>query len=141
MEPIPEGKRRLLLTMRDGTQKKITIPDDWKVTFGAMIPGQKESAGRIALRLWSGTKGREIQHAVFCDVDSFRDMSIEIMEQIERTQSETFVRQGAEDGEALMAEVRVKEWVNPDQPKTGPEVQLRGAPTPGALVRLVRGGQ
>lgn len=131
------GKRRLLLSMQDGTQKKLEIPEDWKITFGALIPGQKESAGKIGLRLWSGSKGREIQHAVFTNVESFRDMSIEIMEQIEERQTETFVRAGSEDGEAIQADVRVKKWVNPDEPaKSKPDIQ---PVQPGNLLRAVRG--
>ena len=137
MDDTPAGKRRLLLTMQDGTQKKLTIPDDWKVTFGALVPGQKESAGKIGLRLWSGTKGKEIQHAVFTDVSCFRDMSIGIEEQIEEKRQETFRREGAEEGdEAMVAEVKVKRWVNPDAPAA---VKERPKPVqPGALIALVR---
>lgn len=135
--PTPEGKRRLLLCMQDGTQKKLEIPDDWKVTFGALVPGQKESAGKIGLRLWSGGKGKEIQHAVFTDVASFRDMSISVLEQVEEHQTETFVRQGDETGEAIQADVRVKKWVNPDDPKVTTEREVNK--TPGTLLRAVRG--
>lgn len=134
---VPAGKRRLLLTMQDGTQKKIEIPDDWKVTFGALIPGQKESAGKIGLRLWSGKKGAEMQHAVFTEVASFRDMSFEVLEQVEERQTETFVKQGDESGEAIHADVRVKKWVNPDEPKQAPE-RARPELRPGALIELVR---
>jgi hypothetical protein len=131
------GKRRLLLVMQDGTQKKIEIPDDWKVTFGALIPGQKESAGKIGLRLWSGKKGQEMQHAVFTDVSSFRDMSFDILEQVEERQTETFVKQGDESGEAIHADVRVKKWVNPDEVKS--ERQTQREVRPGSLIAVVRG--
>lgn len=138
--PVAEGKRRLILTMQDGTQKKLEIPSDWKVTFGALVPGQKESAGRLGLRLWSGSKGREMQHAVFTNVESFRDAEIALLEQVEETQSETFVRQGDESGEAIQAEVKVKKWVNPDEPKGQVEhSQSTRKVAPGQLVSLVRG--
>lgn len=137
-EKVPAGKRRLLLTMADGTQKKLEIPEDWKVTFGALIPGQKESAGKIGLRLWSGSKGREMQHAVFTDVASFRDMSISILEQIEERQTETFVKQGDDSGEAIHADVRVKKWVNPDAPTEKPSTR-RNPIQPGQLIQLARG--
>lgn len=135
--PTPAGKRRLILQMQDGTQKKLEIPDDWKITFGALIPGQKESAGKIGLRLWSGSKGKEIQHAVFTDVCSFRDMSIMVMEQIEEQKTETYRKEGDEGGEAIVADVRVKKWVNPDDPvKERPQVN---PVQPGSLLRAVRG--
>lgn len=133
---VPAGKRRLLLTMQDGTQKKLTIPEAWKVTFGALIPGQKESAGKIGLRLWSGTKGNERQHAVFTDVACFRDMEIDVMEQVEETRTETFVSKNDEEGEAMVANVTVKKWINPDEPaKTKPDVKPI---QPGNLLKAVR---
>lgn len=134
---MPADKRRILLVMQDGTQKKIEIPADWKVTFGALVPGQKKSAGKIGLRLWSGKKGQEMQHAVFTDVSSFRDMSFSVSEQIEERQTETFIKQGDESGEAIQADVRVKKWINPDEPK--PDRELRRDVQPGALIKMVRG--
>lgn len=139
MEQIPQGKRRLLLQMKDGTQKKITIPDDWKVTFGPLHPGKQEgNGGHTALRCWSGSKTKEIQHAVFTDVASFRDMSIEIMEEREERKEERFVREGGSADEAVMAEVRVKKWVNPDEPTQKPSAFDSNNFGQGQLVRLVR---
>lgn len=123
--------------MQDGTQKKLEIPDDWKVTFGALIPGQKESAGKIGLRLWSGSKGREMQHAVFTNVESFRDSTISILEQVEERQTETYVKQGDESGEAIQADVRVKKWVNPDEVKVNPQVSPKVRA--GSLLKAVEG--
>lgn len=122
--------------MQDGTQKKLVIPADWKITFGALVPGQKESAGKIGLRLWSGAKGNEIQHAVFTNVDSFRDMSIEILEQVEERQTEIYRKEGDESGEAIHADVRVKKWINPDEAKPKPEVRPQYGP--GTLLKAVR---
>lgn len=129
----------LLLQMRDGTQKRITIPAGWKVTFGPLVPGSKDTAVNgsqaTALRLWSGSKNAEIQHAVFTNVESFRDMSISIMEQVEEVRKDTYVKQGDASGEAIHAEVRVKKWINPDQDKpTEKEVELDRPK--GALIQL-----
>lgn len=140
-QPTSEEKKTLLLVMKDGLLKKITIPRDWKVTFGPIVPGSKDgsvnSAGSLCLRLWSGTRGKtEIQHAVFTEVHSFRDMSIELTEQVEKTKQENFRAMDPENEEVVMAEVRVKEWVNPDKP----EVKERAKPEhrPGSLIELVR---
>jgi hypothetical protein len=133
--------------MKDGTQKKLTIPDDWKVTFGPLVPGSKDgslnSAGAVALRMWSGNKGKEIQHAVFTNVESFRDTSIEIMEQKEEVKSERYVREGDESGEAIQAEVRVKKWIDPDatpeqRPANRASVDLGGGADTPRLIQLVR---
>lgn len=137
-QPKPEGEKTLLLTMRDGTQKKITIPREWKVTFGPLVPGSKDasvnSGGATALRLWSGSKGSEVQHAVFTNVESFRDMSIRVMEQVTKTQTEHYRKADDENAEAVAVEVAVKEWVNPDEPKAAPEVQR--TPERGRLIDI-----
>lgn len=140
MTPAPAGKKVLHLVLRDGKAKRITIPEEWKVTFGPLVPGAKDGtngSSSTALRLWSGKKGAEIQHAVFTNVESFRDMSIEIMEEHEDVRQETYVKQGDEEGEAIRAEVRVKKWVNPDELKDTRTTATEAAP--GRLINQVRG--
>lgn len=52
---------------------RITIPETWKVTFGAVVPGKGSTT--YGLRVWeSETK----QRLIFTDVRSFRDVSIPI---------------------------------------------------------------
>lgn len=139
-----EETKTLLLCMRDGLRKKITIPAGWKVTFGPLVPGSKDTSinGRDAmtLRLWSGSKGAEIQHAVFTGVEAFRDTSIELIEEVEETRQETFRKEGDASAEAIVAEVKVKNWVNPDKPETTSQAAssaTRGSP--GRLIQLVDG--
>lgn len=108
-------KTTLLLTMKDGTLKKIEIPAKWKVTFGPLFPGSKGAppGGGVALRLYDGS----LQKACFTDVESFRDMSIGIVERVTTTKQESYRKQGDEQGEVIVAEVQVHEWRNPDEPK------------------------
>ena len=57
---------------------RVTIPETWKITFGAVVPGAKGgyAAGAFGLRIWEAT---DKQRAVFANVASFRDLSIDIM--------------------------------------------------------------
>lgn len=104
-----------LLLMKDGTKQKITCPTDWTVTFGPLTPGSKDSNnGRmgIALRIRDGQR----QKAVFTEVESFRDTSMAIEQEVTKTKEETFYRD--EDGEKKQVIVQgaIKEWINPDAP-------------------------
>lgn len=123
----------LLLTMKDGTRKKVTIPSSYKVTFGPLVPGSKDGnngyAG-IALRIYAG---KDQQKAVFTQVESFRDLSISIMEEKVETKSERYVREGDDSGEAINAEVKVTKWSDPDHPEEKPSREVQ----PGNMARLV----
>jgi hypothetical protein len=61
----------------------IEVAADWKLTFGAVNPGNGEG-GRYGnlhcLRVWEGEKLR----AVFCDVRGFRDLSIPLAAKVEK---------------------------------------------------------
>ena len=101
-----------LLEMDDGDQKRITIPDDWTVTFGALIPGQQTNSGRLGLRFWKGKQ----QKALFQGVKSFRDMSIVIEERRTTTKEETYYKGNEENRKAVVVQQQAHEWVNPDAP-------------------------
>lgn len=119
-----------LLVMRDGTLKKVTVPASWKVTFGALYPGKDTNSGKTGLRFYSG---QNKQHAVFTEVESFRDMSINIEERVTTTRKETYVKQGDEAGEAVVVDHSAHEWVNPDNPPKAQQPSRR----PGALIGRV----
>jgi hypothetical protein len=61
----------------------IEVAADWKLTFGAVNPGNGEG-GRYGnlhcLRVWEGEKLR----AVFCDVRGFRDLSIPLASKVQK---------------------------------------------------------
>ena len=107
-----------IITHEDKTKKRITVPADWKVTFGPAARG--ENAGNrsgqhlkmpMALRFYeSETK----QRAIFTDVVSFRDASIKIEE--ERTniqEKEGYVECDGVRKKTIFS-ATVKEWINPD---------------------------
>lgn len=104
-----------ILTMKDGERQKVTVPADWKVSFGAMYPGKEGNSGRSAMRFWEGNK--ENQRAVFTDVESFRDDSIGI--EVERVKThEQGIQAHTELGDkTIIVRGEVREWINPDDPK------------------------
>ncbi len=115
------SKTTYLLEMKDGSQKKITIPSNWVLTFGALIPGSQSNMGKLGLRVRCGTQ----QKAVFQDVESFRDTSMEIEERITTVKEETFYKDdGKGDRKAVVVEGKVHEWVNPDSPPERKEASL-----------------
>ncbi len=109
----PSGNTTYLLELKGGERQKITVPSAWKVTFGLFAPGSQDNRGRSALRFYEGSK--ENQRAVFCDVESFRDMSIAIEVEITKTQDETLSKETPEGLKHFVVSATVKEWRNPDQ--------------------------
>jgi hypothetical protein len=60
----------------------LQLKADWKVTFGAVNPGG-QNMGRHdlhCLRVWEGEKLR----AVFCNVRSFRDLSLPLIRKVSK---------------------------------------------------------
>jgi len=115
-----------LLTMKDGTLKKVTVPPTWKVTFGPIVPGAKSGGYTgtegLALRFY---EGEEKQRAVFTGVVDFRDMSIQIEERVTKTQQETFTKETPQGARNVVVEGHIHEWVNPDKPVSTPQEFLR----------------
>lgn len=71
------GTRTYEIVTTRGKQR-ITVPDTYKVTFGAVVPGAKGGGGSYGgwgLRIW---ESQDKQRAVFSDVISFRDLSIPV---------------------------------------------------------------
>lgn len=71
------GTRTYEIVTSRGKQR-ITVPETYKVTFGAVVPGAKAagySGGGWGLRIWESA---DKQRAVFSDVVSFRDLSIPV---------------------------------------------------------------
>lgn len=71
--------RTIEIRFSSGPPKRVTIPETWKVTFGSVVPGK--AAVAYGLRLWESD---DKQRAVFTDVASFRDISVEIEVQVVR---------------------------------------------------------
>jgi len=111
-----EDMTTYLLIMNNGTRQKITCPTAWTVTFGPLMPGSKEREYNghkaIALRIRDGQR----QKAVFTEVESFRDMSMEIETEVTKTKEETFYRDEGGEKKQVIVQGAVKEWMNPDAP-------------------------
>lgn len=106
-----------ILDLENGKRRKVTVPANWKVTFGPAAVGiDKAAAGMgrkvpMALRFY---ENKENQRAIFTDVVSFRDSSINIEEEVVNTKiKEGFVEV---DGvrKATSFSATTKEWMNPD---------------------------
>lgn len=108
-----EDMTTYILEMRSGNRKKITVPSAWKVTFGLFAPGSNGNAGKSALRFYQGSK--ENQRAVFMEVESFRDMSIALEEEVTKTQDEILSKDTPEGRKQFVVSASVKEWRNPDK--------------------------
>lgn len=101
--------------------KKVTVPSNWKLTYGFAVPGSNQvgNSNPLVVRFYEGNK--ENLRALFDDVRSIRDSSIKIEEQIIKTKEETFFRETPTGRKAVQAEARVREWRNPDDPAAAAE--------------------
>ena len=108
-------EKTYLIEHDNGTKRRITVPADWKVTFGPAAKGDRGKSGikmPLALRFYeSDTK----QRAIFTDVISFRDMSIKIEEEKVSVQE----KEGYTECEGIRKrttfQAKVSEWINPDK--------------------------
>lgn len=77
-KPDVRGKT-LLVKQSDNTEFKITLPPGSRITFGPTIPAKQKSGYMnehgYSLRVYEG-KGNDTLIAVFCDVRTFRDVTL-----------------------------------------------------------------
>lgn len=105
-------KERTLLVQKSGDQQwKITIPPGARVTFGPTIPYKDKHGGigqrdGYSLRVYSG-KGQDTLLAVFCDVVSFRDITLPCAKLIVREAGKALWKSD-EDGFKVEQEVNVQ---------------------------------
>ena len=114
-------KTTYLLELTDGSRRKITVPSSWKVTFGPAYiaknlrvgPNNGQSTGTIpmALRFYESEK---VQKAIFTNVLNFRDMSIEIEDEIVSTSEKDGYMECDGVRKRTTFQATTKEWVNPD---------------------------
>jgi hypothetical protein len=100
VKKAPEDLRTMLVETRK-EKFKITIPADWKVTFGKPMQGRGyEDENSRELRIYEAeTK----QRACFTGVLSFRDLSIPMLRLVTETNGSTI---WADDGLGNIAETR-----------------------------------
>lgn len=105
-----------ILELRGGNLRKVTVPSNWKVTFGPLVPYTKHGGGEAhpALRFY---ESKEKQRAIFTDVVSFRDESIPIQERITKVKQKRHRHATPEGERDVIVEARITEWRNPDDPQ------------------------
>lgn len=89
---------------------RVTVPSDWKVTFGPVAPGVRGS-GDLALRFW---EQENKQRAIFRNVVSFRDLSIPFSREV-ISKSGSSAWESSEEGSSNFESVKVtKDWSEDD---------------------------
>lgn len=116
------SEKTYILTLKNGDIRKMTIPGDWKITFGNVIPyagkDARNSEHRIALRIYG--KSKEDLRAVMMDVVSFRqEGEIKLMEKQTKIQRQTMQKRTEKGDKDVVVEARVTQWINPDDEKDG----------------------
>jgi hypothetical protein len=109
--------KTFILELKNGNTRQITIPSNWKLTFGQLVPHTlRETHGassQVALRIYEGSK--ENLRAVMTDVVAIRDASISIKEKRTSVQRKVMQKATAHGAKDVVVEARVTEWVNPDK--------------------------
>lgn len=112
-----------LIEFENGKRKRITVPESWKVTFGPAVAGvNKPGRGYqhempMALRFYEST---DKQRAIFTDVTSFRDLSIEIEEEVVSVQEKQGYMECEGVRKATTFQAKTREWVDPDRVQERP---------------------
>ena len=109
-----------LITHEDRTERKITVPSDWKVTFGPAARGVHKYSGPsggaikipLALRFY---ESENKQRAIFTDVLSFRDMSIRTEVKQVKVQEKQGYMECDGQRKATTFTAKSEEWVDPDE--------------------------
>lgn len=112
--PVKPTKRTFILHLRNGGLRKITIPSNWKMTYGSVVPysrGHASENSSVALRLYENNK--ENLRAVMCDVVMIRDATIQIWEKHESPTPKNSSNPNKSTGTSMLA-LKPAEWVNPD---------------------------
>lgn len=112
------GKKTYILNLKSGNVRRLTIPADWKLSFGQIVPFagrglHNEHHSGVALRIYERTKDN--LRAVMTDVISIRDASIDVLEKrtsVKRQAAQKQTPQGMKD---VVVEARMTEWVDPDK--------------------------
>jgi hypothetical protein len=114
------GDKTFILELKNGDTRKITIPANWKLTFGQLIPHTlRETHGassQVALRIYEGSK--ENLRAVMTDVVAVRDASIAVLERRTTIQRKAAQKHSSQGGRDVVVEARITEWVDPDHEDT-----------------------
>ncbi len=109
-----------IMDLSGGRMRRITVPADWKVTFGPLVPhrpGEKnyDHQKTFALRFY---EGKDAQRAIFTDVLSFRDESLKVEERVTKVKQQVMNKNGPTGAVGTVVEARITEWRDPMAPET-----------------------
>lgn len=125
-KPAPDARTTYLIGLTHGGVRKITVPSNWKVTFGPAVPpspGARVQAERgYALRFYETEKQ---QRAIFTDVAWFRDAALAVEERVTKTKAQRMTKHTANGAKDVVVEASVTEWINPDNPPEPEQEFLR----------------
>lgn len=115
-----EDMTTYLIIHEDRTERKITVPSDWKVTFGPAARGINKHSGPsggvlkvpLALRFYESEKK---QRAIFTDVLSFRDISIKTEVKKVKIQEKQGFMECDGQRKATIFQAKTEEWIDPDE--------------------------
>lgn len=112
-----EKTKTYIMDLNNGTVRKVTVPANWKLTFGPTIPYSGKGStsihgGGTALRFYEGNK--ENLRAAFTDVRAFRDADMPVQERRTQIQKKTIQKDAHGGTKNVEVEARITEWVNPD---------------------------
>ena len=103
---------------KNGDEKRITVPADWKVTFGPCVVKDRNTPRDhempLALRFYENS---DKQRAIFTNVESFRDMSINIVEKKVNVKEKEGYMECDGMRKATTFRAQTTEWVDPDDDK------------------------
>lgn len=112
------SEKTYLIEFQNGKRQKITVPDNWKVTYGPAVKGNYASSAHeqrykmpMALRFYESD---DKQRAIFTDVVGFRDMSIKIEEEEIKVQEKDGYVECDGMRKRTTFQAKTREWVNPD---------------------------
>lgn len=133
----PENKTIVML-LNGGGMRKITIPTDWKVTFGSVMPSNKGYEGHKgwALRIY---RTKEDQRAIFTDVKSFYEETLQIEEKVTRTKSQRVNRETPTGVRSAVVQAKVSEW-RPINGLDDPEADEEFLSEPSEALAITEGG-
>lgn len=121
-----EKTKTYIMRLTNGEVRKVTVPETWRVTFGATIPYAKgDQYGRTAalekgysVRIYSDAKKTNLE-AVFGDVRDFRKADIAVEERVTERQSKTIYEDVPGQGrKGYEVEACVSRWCDPLQEQT-----------------------
>ena len=112
----PTASTTTYLIERGKEQLRVTVPSDWKVTCGPIVPTRSQNrnnsyGGYDAPHCIRFYEANDKQRAIFTGVTAFRDLSIPVEKMVQRVESGTYSKK-TEKGELAESATAVEDaWI------------------------------